>query len=65
MRRVLQSISGLALIGVVLPPILFLMGRLELDGCNQAMLLATVVWFIVTPFWMGREDVVPHEETVV
>ena len=27
----------------------------ELDDVNQIMLIGTVVWFIATPLWMGRE----------
>lgn len=65
MRRVLQMISWLALFGTILPSVLYLGGSMELDRCQQSMLVATIVWFVVTPFWMGREDVTRHEETVI
>ena len=54
-RRLLQLISWLALAGTVLPSVLFLADRLELDPTKWLMLLATIVWFVATPLWMGRE----------
>lgn len=55
MRRVLQVISWLACAATALPSALFLFDRIELDLSNWLMLLATIVWFVVTPLWMGRE----------
>jgi hypothetical protein len=56
MRRVLQIISWLALVVLTAAPALFLFDGLSLDGAKWGMLGATVVWFVVTPLWMGRED---------
>lgn len=53
-RRVLQLASLIALIGTVLPSILFLTGTMELGPMKSVMLAATVLWFVVTPLWMGR-----------
>jgi hypothetical protein len=53
MRKVLQLASGLALVGIVLPPILYFRGSLPQDGMNTVMLLATILWFAATPFWMN------------
>ncbi|MHB9076172.1 MAG: hypothetical protein ACYC3X_01625 [Pirellulaceae bacterium] len=39
----------------LLPSILFLTGSIGLATCSWLMLVATVVWFTATPFWMGRE----------
>lgn len=55
LRRVLQLVSWLALAGIVIPPVLFLAGRIDLDQTKLGMLIATVAWFIATPLWMGRE----------
>ncbi|MFP6763328.1 MAG: hypothetical protein VB858_06915 [Planctomycetaceae bacterium] len=54
-RRVFQTISGLCLAGTVLPSVLFLGGLISLEQSRTLLLLATVGWFVQTPFWMGRE----------
>ncbi len=43
------------LLGTIIPPLLFLLGTLPLDQCQGIMLIATLAWFVVTPFWMGRK----------
>jgi hypothetical protein len=53
-RRALQAISFLALLGTALPAALHLAGAVELPFVGTATLVATLVWFAVTPFWMGR-----------
>lgn len=53
MRRALQIASYLALAGIVIPPILYFRGELPQDGMNTITLLATILWFAVTPFWMN------------
>ena len=55
-RRLLQLISWLALAGTIVPSVLFLAGSMELDPTQWLMLLATIVWFVATPLWMGREE---------
>jgi hypothetical protein len=54
MRKVLQLASSLALAGIVIPPILYFRGELAHDVMTTVMLLATILWFVVTPFWMNR-----------
>jgi hypothetical protein len=56
MRRLLQVISWLACAGTALPSALFLLDRIDLDRVKWLMLLATIVWFVATPLWMGREQ---------
>jgi hypothetical protein len=56
MRKVLQLASYLALAGIVMPPILYFTGELPHDGMNTLTLLATVLWFAVTPFWMNHRS---------
>jgi hypothetical protein len=52
----LQLISWVALVGTILPSILFLTGRGSPELTNWLMLLATIGWFVATPLWMGREQ---------
>ncbi len=59
-RIVAQVVSWLALAGTILPPFLFFTGRIDLDTTKVAMLVATVVWYVATPFWMGRERRIPR-----
>lgn len=54
MRRVLQTISTIAIIGTILPSLLYLLELMSLPACQWAMLVSTVAWFTATPFWMGR-----------
>lgn len=54
-RSVLQLISCLALVGTILPSVLFLADRMSLDASKGWLLGATVAWFIATPLWMGRK----------
>ena len=63
MRRILQLISWISLAGTILPSILFLAGRMDLDQSKLWLLAATIAWFIATPLWMGRPKV--EEELVI
>ena len=53
MRKLLQLASYLALAGIVIPAILYFRGELSRDVVNTVTLLASVLWFAVTPFWMN------------
>ena len=53
MRRALQVASSLALVGIVIPPVLYFSGDLPQDGMKTVMILATILWFAATPFWMN------------
>ena len=55
MRKALQVISYLALVSVVAAPVLYYTGVLTLQANKSLMLASTVVWFVVTPFWMERK----------
>ena len=55
MRKMLQLISWIACAGTILPSVLYLLEKVDLPQTKGWMLLATVVWFAVTPLWMGRE----------
>lgn len=63
MRRVLQIVSWAALAATIGPSLLYLAGRMTLDQTKFAMIAATIVWFAVTPLWMGRPKV--EEESVI
>jgi len=46
MRTLMTIVAVLSLVVLILPSILFLAGRMELDTAKWIMLLATVVWFL-------------------
>ena len=56
MRITTQIISWLALAGTVVPSLLLLLGKMPLDQVKTIMLVASVVWFVFTPLWMGRQQ---------
>ncbi|MDI9430394.1 MAG: hypothetical protein RBR19_00480 [Sedimentisphaerales bacterium] len=55
MRLILRIVSLLSLIALILPSILFLAGRMELDRVKWFMLVATIVWFITATPVMWKE----------
>jgi len=56
MRPILQIISLLALIAQILPSVIFLAGRMELDMVKWLMLPATIVWFVAATPWMWKDN---------
>jgi len=63
MRSILQIISLLALIALILPSVMFLVGRLELDMVKWLMLLATIAWFVTASLWMWKDNGDGQQET--
>ena len=57
MKPVVQIISALALAAIPLIAVLFSADRLTLPTAQNWILGVTIVWFVATPLWMGRE---PH-----
>ena len=56
MTTVLRAISVGACLATLLPSILMLTGSISHEQAKAIMLLATIVWFAATPFWMDRPD---------
>jgi hypothetical protein len=54
MKRAAQLVSLAALVGTILPPVLFFSGQMALEPMKGWMLLAAVAWFAATPLWMDR-----------
>jgi hypothetical protein len=55
MRNVLRLVSAAALVGTILPPVLYFSGAMELTAVKSWMLASTVAWFAATPLWMGKK----------
>ena len=56
MRPILQIVSLLALIALILPSIIFLAGRMELDTVKWLILLASIIWFVTATPWMWKDN---------
>ena len=65
MRRMLQIVSWVACAATILPSVMYLLNKVDLAQVKWLMLLATIVWFVVTPLWMGREhgNLAPESES--
>jgi hypothetical protein len=55
MKRLAQWVSLLALVGTILPALLFFAGRIQLDQVKFWMLAATLAWFVAAPLWMEHK----------
>jgi len=47
--------SLVALAITILPSLLYLTGTIPHDAAKWCTFIGTLLWFIVTPLWMGRE----------
>lgn len=56
MRKTLQIVSWLSLAAMMVGPVLYLAGRMELSAVKAWMLVFTIVWFVTVPFWMDRKE---------
>jgi hypothetical protein len=54
MMKILKTISLLSLLLLILAPLAYLQGRLQLDTTKTWLIVATLVWFVSAPFWMNR-----------
>jgi len=52
MRTILIVVAVLSLVLLMLPSILFLAGRMELDTAESIMMGATIVWFATATPWL-------------
>jgi hypothetical protein len=54
-KTIAKVVSLLALGGTILPPTMFLLGRLDLEQVKVAMLAGTLLWFASAPLWMDKK----------
>jgi hypothetical protein len=55
-RRIAQIVSWIALVATIAPAMLYVGGGLPLAPMKAWMFVATAVWFVSTPVWMGRKQ---------
>jgi len=56
MTPIAKILGLLALVGTILPPVLFLLKVMGEGPMKLIMLLSTVVWFATAPLWMKGGD---------
>lgn len=52
MQTAAKIIAPLALVGTILPPVLYLFQALGDAPMKGIMLVAAIAWFAAAPFWM-------------
>jgi hypothetical protein len=55
MRNLFILISVLALVVLMVPSVLFLAGRMQLETVKWVMLAATIVWFVAATPWLWKQ----------
>lgn len=55
MKAIALPLGLLALVGSILPPILFMLGMMGHEPMKHLMLASTLVWFVTAPMWMKSE----------
>jgi hypothetical protein len=55
-KRLAQIVSLVSLVVLLVPSVLFLAGKMDLDRVKDVMLVATIIWFVATPFWMWERE---------
>lgn len=52
---ILKSLSYIALVFTIVPSILVLAGKMDIETNKNLMAAAMLVWFVTAPFWMNRD----------
>lgn len=55
MRLVYQLLSWVSLAATIVPSLIFMAGKMDLDRVKLWMVISMIVWFVVTPLWMERK----------
>jgi hypothetical protein len=55
MKTIALPIGVLALLGTIVPPVLFMLHKMDQDPMKTTMFVSCVIWFITAPMWMKSE----------
>jgi hypothetical protein len=53
--KIARYASILALVGTIVPPILFMFHVLQLQPLKVVMFMSTILWFASAPLWMKTD----------
>lgn len=65
MKSAATIVSGIALLASIIPSVLLLSGHLSHEAVKAVALVSTIIWFIATPLWMGRELPIDSSEVEI
>ncbi len=54
-KKIARPIGYLALLGTILPPLLFMFHTIELAPMQGTMFVSCIAWFVAAPLWMKTE----------
>jgi len=54
MKNLLKIASLIGLVLSILPPVLFFLGKMEMDPMKWTMGLGMVLWMVSAPFWINK-----------
>jgi hypothetical protein len=55
MNSTAKLVSLIALVVTVAPSLLYFSGMISIESMKWIALAGTIVWFVSTPTWMGRD----------
>ncbi|MFA5293360.1 MAG: hypothetical protein WC496_10040 [Phycisphaerae bacterium] len=55
-NQIFKIISFLALVILILPSFMYFADKMNLDQVKNAMLAATVIWFVAASLWMWKSN---------
>lgn len=55
MKSIAISIGALALLGTIVPPVLFMLHMIAESPMKHIMLVSCLAWFVTAPMWMKSE----------
>lgn len=63
LNLIAKIISLIAFVILIVPSVLYLAGRIELDRVKSLMLIVTIIWFVSASFWMWNHDTDQTEDS--
>jgi hypothetical protein len=55
MKTIALPLGALALLGTIVPPVLYMLHQMEQTPMKTTMLVSCIVWFVTAPMWMKSE----------
>ena len=56
MKNLLKTGSLIGLVLSILPPILFFLGKIEMDSMKVWMGIGMALWLLSAPFWINKKQ---------
>lgn len=64
MKSMLKIGSLIGLVLTILPPILFFLGKVEMEFMKLWMGIGMVLWLVTAPFWINKKHKEPRQEKI-